>query len=378
MNIRIGRGSLGALAALLMTPWTARAGVTVLQNVSPGATNWPGSPLISTPANPSTATTGESFNSSNTNISQTFTITTTNYTLQTIDLYVGGGSGTGTGTNITLNLYDLGAQTAPNPNPYTSSILGANLLGSGSGLSITYHSQANGVLEFDFTGVDQAYLQLGHVYAFELSGVQGTSPIFWERSGSDTYSGGAAYRNQGWINGTSARDFAFAVYGVVNTNPPPAQTPTPPGFCVVDWSNAHQRIDGFGASSAWRSTWTNHEGDMFFSTNTGTTFSTNGTAFSYTGIGLSLLRNHIRTNDNVSTVETNIMLQAQARGARVWSTPWTPPALDKSNNSFVGGTINSSAYLGYARTMATYIANMRDIGGSTFTPSPFRTNRMRT
>ena len=44
---------------------------------------------------------------------------------------------------------------------------------------------------------------------------------------SDTYGGGAAYRNRGWINGTNARDFALAVYGVINTNPPPPTTGSP-------------------------------------------------------------------------------------------------------------------------------------------------------
>ena len=36
--------------------------------------------------------------------------------------------------------------------------------------------------------------------------------------------------------------------------------------CVVDWNDVHQRIDGFGASSAWGSTWTTTQADLFFST----------------------------------------------------------------------------------------------------------------
>src|SRR5881394_1363402 len=92
------------------------AGVTVIQNSSPGATSWPGSPLVSTVSNPSIeATVAESFNGGggNTNLSQTFTITTTNYTLQSISLFAGAGTGTGAGTNLLLRLYDLGIQTAP-------------------------------------------------------------------------------------------------------------------------------------------------------------------------------------------------------------------------------------------------------------------------
>ena len=60
--------------------------------------------------------------------------------------------------------------------------------------------------------------------------------------------------------------------------------------CTVDWTNVHQRIDGFGASSAWRSTWTTAQADMFFSTNN--------------GIGLSLLRNHIAYAGSASASAT--------------------------------------------------------------------------
>src|ERR1035441_6831933 len=86
--------------------------------------------------------------------------------------------------------------------------------------------------------------------------------------------------------------------------------------CTVNWTNVYQRIDGFGASSAWRGTWNDAQADMFFSTNT--------------GIGLSLLRNHITAANSTSasptptTSEWSIMQKAQARGAKVWSAPWTP------------------------------------------------------
>jgi Ca2+-binding RTX toxin-like protein len=194
--------------ALLATP--AKAGVIVTQNTSPGATSWPGVPLISTVTNPASASVGESFNGAggNTNLSQTFTVVSADCLLQTIDLYAGGG----TGSNLTLNLYDLGPQTAPNPSPYTAAISGGNLFGSGAGLPISYNGQANGILKFDFTGPDQVLLQSGHMYAFELTGTSNTTVMFWQRVTSDTYPGGAAYRNRSWINTNSARDFALAVY----------------------------------------------------------------------------------------------------------------------------------------------------------------------
>ena len=122
-------------------------------------------------------------------------------------------------------------------------------------------------------------------------------------------------------------------------------SPPPPNVCVVDRTNVHQRIDGFGASSAWNGTWTAAQADMFFSSNT--------------GIGLSLLRSRIGPDG--STYETSIMQMAQARGAKVWSTPWSPPAIYKSTNSVNGGSFVSSPanYHGYASQLAAYVASMK-------------------
>ena len=163
-------------ACALVSAANAFAGVTVVQNSGPGATSWPGSPLLSTVANPiSQLGVGESFGAGVTSYTVTFTITgTNNYTLQTIDLYAGGGTGTTATATITLNLYDLGAQTAPNPNSYAPSV---NLFGAGSGLPITYATQSNGILQLNFTGSDQVMLLAGHMYAFEIAGVGSTTPM---------------------------------------------------------------------------------------------------------------------------------------------------------------------------------------------------------
>jgi glucuronoarabinoxylan endo-1,4-beta-xylanase len=122
----------------------------------------------------------------------------------------------------------------------------------------------------------------------------------------------------------------------------PAET----GLAVVNWNDVHQRIDGFGASSAFLNiNWTTAQADMFFSTNN--------------GIGLSLLRTRI-TPDGAAD-GTGIMKMAQARGARVWSTPWSPPAAFKDS-----GTVNGGNYLGgdatnmaYAQQLANYAARMK-------------------
>jgi len=152
---------------------------------------------------------------------------------------------------------------------------------------------------------------------------------------------------------------------------------------VVDWNNVHQRIDGFGASSAWDGTWTTNQADILFSTNMGVVFSDNlGNKYTNNGVGLSLLRNRIAPASSASasatptTVETSIMQWAQARGARVWSTPWTPPAGFKSTNDIydtgkaTGNGINGGSFLGgnatnlaYASQLANYVASMKNTYG---------------
>ncbi|MCX7722813.1 MAG: cadherin domain-containing protein [Verrucomicrobiae bacterium] len=137
-----------------------------------------------------------------------------------------------------------------------------------------------------------------------------------------------------------------------------------PGQCVVNWTNLFQRIDGFGACSAWRSTWSTWQADMFFTSNTGTGYSRQGTPFTYRGVGLSLLRTRIAPGGG--TVEQSIMQMAQARGARVWSTPWTPPTTFKTTNALGQISLNGGAFVGttsnyqaYASQLAGYVANMK-------------------
>ena len=160
--------------------------------------------------------------------------------------------------------------------------------------------------------------------------------------------------------------------GIVVTNTPIN------GTSVVDWNNVHQRIDGFGASSAWNGTWNTAEADLLFSTNNNISY-LGGT---YNGAGLSLLRNHITYGNNTSsstvlgTVETSIMQMAQARGARVWSSPWTPAAGFKSTNDIydsgvaTAGGIDGGSFLGgdatnraYASQLANYVASMKNSYG---------------
>jgi len=116
---------------------------------------------------------------------------------------------------------------------------------------------------------------------------------------------------------------------------------------TINWNDVHQQIDGFGAASPYINSLTTAQADMFFSADK--------------GIGLSLLRNRIAPNG--TTLELSVMQQAVARGAKVWSTPWSPPAAWKDNNNVNnGGQLLASHYQDYANQFATYVANMKASG----------------
>lgn len=196
-------------------------GVTVTQNAGYTPTNWPGSPILSTTANPYyTATEGASFNSSGgaTNISQTFTVAE-DAQLQRISLFAGDGFGTEGSNTVGLALYDLGSQDTSVLKSYAAE---TNLLGAGQGLQIAYEPQAPGLLLLDLSGSDQVTLNAGHAYAFELQGVRKSAPVFWRRTTKDTYQAGAAYLNRVVLNDRSNQcDFAIAVYGARVANEKP-------------------------------------------------------------------------------------------------------------------------------------------------------------
>lgn len=165
--------------------------------------------------------------------------------------------------------------------------------------------------------------------------------------------------------------------GVIETMP---TNPPISGTSTVDWNNVHQRIDGFGASSAWNNFWNTAEEKLLFSTNNGISYQSG----SYNGVGLSLLRSHIApasstaANALPSTVETSVMQAAQSFGAKVWCTPWTPnPGFKGPNDIYDGDTAafggtNGGSYLGslgnitnvnYASQLANFVVSMKSTYG---------------
>jgi glucuronoarabinoxylan endo-1,4-beta-xylanase len=124
------------------------------------------------------------------------------------------------------------------------------------------------------------------------------------------------------------------------------------GLATINYTDTQQRIDGFGASSAWyQNAFSTSDADLLFSTNT--------------GAGLSLLRTRIAPGGVIDDAEGTIAQQAVARGARVWSTPWSPPVNFKDTNSVNGGSFVSSSanYQGYAAQLANYVTTMKNTYG---------------
>lgn len=130
-----------------------------------------------------------------------------------------------------------------------------------------------------------------------------------------------------------------------------------PGDVVVSWSDKHQTISGFGAAAVfWGANITQEQAEFFFS--------------QPKGLGLSLLRisakSYEETNGSITTVPTyspelETAKKAQALGARVWASSWTPPPAWKTNggiNAKPAAHLQAAHYADFADSLATFAASM--------------------
>jgi glucuronoarabinoxylan endo-1,4-beta-xylanase len=124
---------------------------------------------------------------------------------------------------------------------------------------------------------------------------------------------------------------------------------------VVSPAVTHQAIDGFGASSAWTTqSLSDSDADfLFLATNP------DGGA---PGIGMSLLR--IRAAPDGTSLEVQTAQKAQARGAKVWATPWSPPAewKDGTDDAGNGGSLDATQYDAWAARLVLFLQNMAAAG----------------
>jgi glucuronoarabinoxylan endo-1,4-beta-xylanase len=145
--------------------------------------------------------------------------------------------------------------------------------------------------------------------------------------------------------------------------PTPAPAPTPAtGTSTINWTDVHQVIDGFGASNAFASaSMSSANQDFFFGTGSGE-------------LGLSILRVAVPDNSGITGNCTSVgsscagavvgdMKAAIANGARVYATPWSPPATYKTNGSITcannSAPLSSGSYGAYATWLANFVKSLQ-------------------
>jgi glucuronoarabinoxylan endo-1,4-beta-xylanase len=112
---------------------------------------------------------------------------------------------------------------------------------------------------------------------------------------------------------------------------------------TVNVTTPRQVIRGFGAASVWQGQLSAAENDALFTT-----------------IGLSIERVQIDATGNWADEIANAKA-AQARGALVFASPWSPPAYMKDNNSTVGGSLLPQHYGDYVAWLNNFASNIPGI-----------------
>ena len=115
---------------------------------------------------------------------------------------------------------------------------------------------------------------------------------------------------------------------------------------TINLSSVQQSIDGFGAATVWNGQLTDAEANAAFNTGSGQ-------------MGLSICRVRFDPGGNDVDEKSNAS-KAKSRGAKILASVWSPPASMKSNNSTIGGSLNSSSYAAYA----TWLSNERSSFGN--------------
>jgi O-glycosyl hydrolase len=198
------------------------------------------------------------------------------------------------------------------------------------------------------------------VFAASVSGTSNTvvawslSPALGSISAAGLYTAPSSVASAQTVSVTaiSAADPTKTASTSLSLVPPVAVA----GNATITWNNVDQVIDGFGASNAFLTALTPAQADLFFST-------TNG-------VGLSLLRTQVPNDGSCATVNSTCagqisdMQLASARGARVWSTPWSPPATMTTSGS-TNCTASASpsnlapnSYAAYAKYLSNYISSV--------------------
>jgi glucuronoarabinoxylan endo-1,4-beta-xylanase len=136
------------------------------------------------------------------------------------------------------------------------------------------------------------------------------------------------------------------------------------GTSTINWTDVHQVIDGFGASDAFASaSMSTANQNFFFGTSAG-------------DLGLSILRVAVPDNGGITGNCTSVgsscagavvgdMKAALAKGARVYASPWSPPAAYKANGSIdctTTAALATADYGAYATWLANFVESLQADG----------------
>jgi glucuronoarabinoxylan endo-1,4-beta-xylanase len=118
---------------------------------------------------------------------------------------------------------------------------------------------------------------------------------------------------------------------------------------AINFTTTYQTIRGFGTSTAWQPVLDSNQAHNLFGTGAGQ-------------VGLTILRQRIDPSSTTGgsnwQTELNNAQQVQSINSQVivFATPWTPPAVWKSNGSVDDGTLNTADYDNFANYLNAYIA----------------------
>jgi glucuronoarabinoxylan endo-1,4-beta-xylanase len=117
----------------------------------------------------------------------------------------------------------------------------------------------------------------------------------------------------------------------------------------INFNTTYQTIRGFGASTAWQPVLNSTQAHNLFGVGTGQ-------------VGFTIVRQRIDPSSTTGgsnwQTELNNAQQAQSINSQVivFATPWTPPAVWKTNGSVDDGELITSDYDNFANYLNTYIA----------------------
>jgi len=126
--------------------------------------------------------------------------------------------------------------------------------------------------------------------------------------------------------------------------------------CNINFGDARQTMRGFGACAiGWQGTLSSANMDMGFSSGAGQ-------------IGLDICRIEASPSTTQSDWSSEVSrgAMAKSRGAIVMATPWSPPASMKSNNSTIGGSLNTSQYGAYKNHLVNFVNYASSNGSSLY------------